>query len=127
MRVAGTRSCAPACAAFTAGADLTDAGALRAVTVEARLEADGLAAGIADLVVKAELRANTDRALALGVSGVPTVLVGGAVFWGDDRLEAAAAALAGSELGADTGRPGDPTAGRPGGGAQRQRGAHGSW
>jgi len=42
---------------------------------------------------KERLRENTDLALSLGVSGVPTVVVGGEVFWGDDRLEAAASAL----------------------------------
>lgn len=42
---------------------------------------------------KARLRANTDRALGLGVYGVPSVAVGQQVFWGDDRLEEAASAL----------------------------------
>jgi 2-hydroxychromene-2-carboxylate isomerase len=42
---------------------------------------------------KERLRANTDRALALGVFGVPTVVVGGQVFWGDDRLDEAASVL----------------------------------
>ena len=35
----------------------------------------------------------TDAAIARGVTGVPTVAVGDALFWGDDRLEDAAAAL----------------------------------
>ena len=42
----------------------------------------------------AKLRANTDLALSLGVTGIPAVAVGGEVFWGDDRLDAAAAASA---------------------------------
>jgi 2-hydroxychromene-2-carboxylate isomerase len=42
---------------------------------------------------KQRLRANTDRALELGVFGVPTVVVGEEIFWGDDRLEEAASAL----------------------------------
>jgi 2-hydroxychromene-2-carboxylate isomerase len=42
---------------------------------------------------KERLRANTDLALSLGVSGVPSVVVGGEVFWGDDRLEEAALRL----------------------------------
>ena len=48
-------------------------------------------AATSDQAIKDELRANTDRALADGVFGVPTVVAGGEVFWGDDRLEAAAA------------------------------------
>jgi 2-hydroxychromene-2-carboxylate isomerase len=42
---------------------------------------------------KDRLRANTDRALSLGVIGVPSVAVGDQVFWGDDRLEEAASVL----------------------------------
>ena len=37
------------------------------------------------------VRADTDEAIALGVYGVPTVAVGGELFWGEDRLEDAAA------------------------------------
>jgi 2-hydroxychromene-2-carboxylate isomerase len=40
------------------------------------------------------LRAATDAAHARGVFGVPTVAVGDELFWGDDRLEEAAAAAA---------------------------------
>jgi len=43
--------------------------------------------------VKDELRAATDAAHSRGVFGVPTVAVGDELFWGDDRLEEAAAAL----------------------------------
>ena len=40
------------------------------------------------------MRANHDRAMSLGVFGVPTVVVDGQTFWGDDRLtEAVSAAL----------------------------------
>ncbi len=49
-------------------------------------------AGIADRGVKDRLRAATARALARGITGVPTVAVGDELFWGDDRLEDAAAA-----------------------------------
>lgn len=42
------------------------------------------------------MRADADEAVALGVFGIPTVLVDDALFWGDDRLEEAAAKAAGS-------------------------------
>ena len=42
--------------------------------------------------IKERLKQNTDEALALGVSGIPTVAVGERLFWGDDHLEEAAAA-----------------------------------
>ncbi len=37
--------------------------------------------------VKAELRATTEQAAAKGVFGVPTFIVDGEMFWGQDRLE----------------------------------------
>ncbi|GAA0724935.1 2-hydroxychromene-2-carboxylate isomerase [Dokdonella soli] len=43
-----------------------------------------VAAAIADEAVKSSLRANTDAALAAGVFGVPTLRVGGELFWGND-------------------------------------------
>jgi 2-hydroxychromene-2-carboxylate isomerase len=43
--------------------------------------------------VKLELRAATDAAHARGVCGVPTLALGDRLFWGDDRLADAVAAL----------------------------------
>jgi 2-hydroxychromene-2-carboxylate isomerase len=40
---------------------------------------------------KAKLRAQTERAMALGVFGAPTCVVGEELFWGNDRIEAALA------------------------------------
>ncbi|MDQ3740819.1 MAG: DsbA family protein [Actinomycetota bacterium] len=68
----------------------------------ALLDAAGAETGIPDLRrqveaadVKLELRAATDDAIARGVVGIPTVeLEDGTLFWGDDRLEEAAAAAA---------------------------------
>jgi 2-hydroxychromene-2-carboxylate isomerase len=84
-------------ASFREGRDLGDADALRAVVEEAApaagLDAEALLAAAADAAVKARLRERTEEAVALGVVGVPTVLVDGEVFWGDDRLDEAAAAL----------------------------------
>ena len=37
--------------------------------------------------MKDALRAATEEAAARGVVGVPSVVVGDQVFWGDDRLE----------------------------------------
>jgi 2-hydroxychromene-2-carboxylate isomerase len=47
--------------------------------------------GIERPEIKQRLREATDAALAAGVIGVPTVVVDGEPFWGDDQLEAAAA------------------------------------
>jgi 2-hydroxychromene-2-carboxylate isomerase len=45
--------------------------------------------------VKAELRQNTDAAIALGIFGVPTVELDGRLFWGLDGLHMLASALCG--------------------------------
>jgi 2-hydroxychromene-2-carboxylate isomerase len=37
--------------------------------------------------VKGRLRANTDEAIALGVFGAPSFVVGSELFWGNDRLD----------------------------------------
>lgn len=52
----------------------------------------GLRDAVRDDAVKRELRAVTDDAMARGVTGIPTVEVGDERYWGDDRLEEAAAA-----------------------------------
>jgi 2-hydroxychromene-2-carboxylate isomerase len=39
--------------------------------------------------VKARLREATDEAAEAGVRGVPSLVVNGEVFWGDDRVEEA--------------------------------------
>jgi len=44
--------------------------------------------------VKDALRDATEAAGDLGVQGVPSLVVGDEVFWGDDRLEDAIAAAA---------------------------------
>ncbi|UUY06355.1 DsbA family protein [Svornostia abyssi] len=54
------------------------------------------ATAISDPARRDEVRAATDEAVALGVTGVPTVAVSGQLFWGDDRLEDVAAVLAAS-------------------------------
>ena len=41
--------------------------------------------------VKAQLRANTDEATRLGIFGAPNFLVGGELFFGQDRLDDAIA------------------------------------
>jgi 2-hydroxychromene-2-carboxylate isomerase len=59
---------------------------------EAGLDPDEVRERIGEQVVKDRLKQYTDDALARGVPGVPTVAVGDDLFWGDDRLEEAAAA-----------------------------------
>jgi 2-hydroxychromene-2-carboxylate isomerase len=76
---------------FVEGRALSDEAAIALAAERAGLDPAAVLAATDDPEVKAELRANTDRALAAGAMGVPTVTVGDALFWGDDRLEEAAA------------------------------------
>ena len=48
------------------------------------LEIEAAEARIADPLVKARLKSNTDEAIAAGVWGVPTFVVDGRCFWGFD-------------------------------------------
>ena len=59
---------------------------------EAGLEPHEAREGIQRAEIKERLKGHTEEALARGVTGIPTVAVGGALFWGDDLLETAAAA-----------------------------------
>jgi 2-hydroxychromene-2-carboxylate isomerase len=81
--------------AFAAGRDLTlpDNVLLAAAACEMHPRAIESAVRLASL--KDELRGATERAAEAGVIGVPSVVVGDDVFWGDDRLEDAADAAAG--------------------------------
>ena len=54
------------------------------------IEPSELQGALKDPAVKHALREETDDALAHGVFGVPTVIVDGELFWGDDRLQDAA-------------------------------------
>ncbi|MGH8115475.1 MAG: 2-hydroxychromene-2-carboxylate isomerase [Rhodanobacteraceae bacterium] len=62
-------------------------------SVAAELGIADIALAIADPVVKAQLRANSDMAIAEGVFGVPTLSLDGRLFWGDDAHDFALACL----------------------------------
>jgi 2-hydroxychromene-2-carboxylate isomerase len=75
------------------GGDLRALDTVLACARDAGIDPDAVARGVEKPEVKERLRDATDAAIARGVSGVPTVAVGDELFWGDDRLEDAAAAL----------------------------------
>ena len=80
--------------AFASGLDLGEWRNVLVAAKQAGIASDEAEDAVADPDVKDELRAATDAAHARGVFGVPTLAVGSEIFWGDDRLEEAAAALA---------------------------------
>lgn len=51
-----------------------------------RLGLEDVESALADESVKARLKTNTESAIAAGVFGVPTCLIGEALFWGQDSL-----------------------------------------
>lgn len=73
--------------AFAAGRDLTDADNVMIAAAACELHPRALLKAVETEAVKGALREATDRAGDLGVEGVPAVVVGDEVFWGDDRLE----------------------------------------
>ena len=79
--------------AFAAGRDLSDIDNVVIAAAACELHPKALLKAIETQSVKDRLRDATAEAYALGVRGVPSVAVGDQVFFGDDRLEEAAAAL----------------------------------
>lgn len=75
--------------AFTRGIDQADPGHVLDAAVEAGLDRAATEAGAADPEIKDALKVATGRAGDLGVTGVPSFLVDGNVYWGDDQLELA--------------------------------------
>jgi 2-hydroxychromene-2-carboxylate isomerase len=81
--------------AFAAGRDLSDPDNVLLAAAAAEIHPRALLAAAERDSAKSRLREATERAGDLGVRGVPSFVVGGQVFWGDDRLEEAlGAALA---------------------------------
>ena len=80
---------------FVEGRSLAEEDNVLAAAERAGLEPREVREGVSRQEIKDRLRANTEEALARGVTGVPTVAVGDELFWGDDRLEDAAAAASG--------------------------------
>ena len=76
---------------FLEGHDLAELDNVLEAGRRAGIAAADLEGALNDQTVKDALRSVTDDAISHGVFGVPTVAVGDELFWGDDRLEDAAA------------------------------------
>jgi 2-hydroxychromene-2-carboxylate isomerase len=77
---------------FAAGRDMSDVDNVLIAAAACELHPNAVLKGIETQSIKDKLHAATEKALALGVEGIPTVAVGAELFWGDDRLEEAVAA-----------------------------------
>ena len=80
--------------AFAGGKDLAEIDNVLIAAAACELHPKAVLKGVETQSVKDRLRAATQEAYDRGVRGVPTVAVGDELFWGDDRLEDAARAIA---------------------------------
>jgi 2-hydroxychromene-2-carboxylate isomerase len=80
--------------AFAGGRDLSEVDNVLIAAAACELHPNAVLKGIELQSTKDRLRAATQEAYDRGVRGVPTVAVGDELFWGDDRLDEAGAALA---------------------------------
>lgn len=74
-------------ACWSEGKTLATVTDILAALAAAGLDADAIAARIDTPDVIAKLEANTNEAAARGVFGAPTIFVGDAMFFGNDRLD----------------------------------------
>jgi 2-hydroxychromene-2-carboxylate isomerase len=75
---------------FAEDRDIADAAVIGSLLQGLGAPEDALAAAASD-AAKEKLRAQTGRAVALGIFGAPSFVAGSELFWGNDRLEAAVA------------------------------------
>ncbi|MFM1987119.1 MAG: hypothetical protein RJA99_76 [Pseudomonadota bacterium] len=80
-------------AAWGLDLDLADPLVLARCAQNAGLDPEPLLIAAEQPETKAELKANTDEAVARGVFGAPAFFVGDELFWGNDRLDFVEAAL----------------------------------
>jgi 2-hydroxychromene-2-carboxylate isomerase len=74
---------------FAAGRDMSDVDNVLLAAAACELHPNAVLKGIETKSVKEKLRIATERAIEIGVEGIPTIAVGEELFWGDDRLEEA--------------------------------------
>lgn len=79
--------------AFQRGRDLSVRANVMHAAEQAGLDIAQVQEAVGDPQIKRALREATDAAHELGVFGVPTVAIDKDIFWGDDRIEDAAARL----------------------------------
>jgi 2-hydroxychromene-2-carboxylate isomerase len=78
---------------FAAGRGLNDFDNVLLAAAACEMHPNAVLKAVERDSIKERLKAATEDAIERGVPGVPTVRVGNELFWGDDKLEDAAAAL----------------------------------
>lgn len=79
--------------AFAGGKDLSDTNNVLIAAAACEINPRAMLKAIETQSIKEALREATDEAAQAGVEGVPTVRIDNELFWGDDKLEQAAALL----------------------------------
>jgi 2-hydroxychromene-2-carboxylate isomerase len=77
------------------GLDISQPEVLISAFNKAGLDANAILARAQEQSVKDQLKENTEEALKRGVFGAPTMFIGEAMFWGNDRLDQVGLVLAG--------------------------------
>jgi 2-hydroxychromene-2-carboxylate isomerase len=75
---------------FAEDRDISDASVIESILQAVGQPSERIAAANS-AEAKAKLRAQSEHAVALGIFGAPTCVVGEEIFWGNDRLETAVA------------------------------------
>ena len=78
-------------AEFARGVDISDPQALGSILQSLHLDSQKIFSRVGEADIKDRLKRQTTDALARGIFGAPSFLVGEELFWGDDRLEQALA------------------------------------
>jgi 2-hydroxychromene-2-carboxylate isomerase len=78
---------------FAGGKNLADVDNVLIAAAACELHPRAVLKGIETNAVKNGLKQATNEAIERGVQGIPTIAVGDQLFWGDDKLEEAAAAI----------------------------------
>lgn len=68
------------------GREISSPEVIREVLTRAKQSPERILSAITEDAIKADLRARTDEAIALGVFGAPAFVVDGALHWGQDRM-----------------------------------------
>ena len=74
-------------AAWSKGADITNVDTVSKLARECGIDPDWALASSQNPEVKKKLADTTEAAIALGMFGVPTFVMDGQLFWGDDRID----------------------------------------
>jgi 2-hydroxychromene-2-carboxylate isomerase len=74
-------------ALWVEGRNMNDAATVGAVLREAGFDPEQMLALASDPAIKDDLKVATQEAVQRGVFGAPTFVVGGEMFWGQDRLD----------------------------------------